>query len=157
MQDSSSLYPASCILPGLLYNAGVLKYWRVIAIVILWTVFGAANLIRAGMSAYIAPALVEYPTSLSLALLGAVYGLLGLIFLAAAIITWRRKSTGGALGLALAYQAVVWIIKLVGYRSEYARSLWSRDLLLTVIFLALIALVAGRGGLFNKKTKSSTD
>lgn len=106
--------------------------------------FGAANLIRAGMSVYIAPALVEYPTSLSLPLLGAVYGLLGLIFVAAAIITWRRKSISGALGLAVAYQVVVWIIKLLGYRSEYARSLWVRDLLLTVIFLALVALVAGR-------------
>lgn len=106
--------------------------------------FGAANLIRAGMSVYIAPALVEYPTSLSLPLLGAVYGLLGLIFVAAAIITWRRKSISGALGLAVAYQVVVWIIKLIGYRSEYARGLWLRDLLLTVIFLALVALVAGR-------------
>jgi len=107
-------------------------------------VFGAANLIRAGMSVYIAPALVEYPTSLSLPFLGAVYGLWGLIFLAAAIITWRRKSTGGALGLAVAYQVILWIIKLIGYRSEYARSLWPRDLLLTLLFLACIALVAGR-------------
>jgi len=60
----------------LLYNPSVLKYWRVIAIVIIWIVFGAANLIRAGMSAYIAPALTEYQTSLSLPLLGAMYGLL---------------------------------------------------------------------------------
>ncbi len=128
----------------MLYNAGVLKHWRVLAISIVWVIFGAANLIRAGMAAYIAPALTEYPPSLPLALLGSVYGLWGAIFLAAAIITWQRKSAGGALGLAAAYQAVVWIIKLVGYRSEYARSLWLRDLLLTVIFLALIALVVGR-------------
>jgi len=144
MQDSCSLHPASCILPGLLYNPSVFKQWRVLAISIVWVIFGVANLIRAGMSVYIASALVEYPTSLSLPLLGAVYGLLGLVFLAAAIITWRRKSTGGALGLAVAYQAVVWIIKLIGYRSEYARSLWPRDLLLTLLFLACVALVAGR-------------
>jgi len=134
---------ASCILPGLLYNPSVLKQWRVLAICIVWAIFGVANLIRAGMSVYIAPALVEYPTSLSLPLLGAVYGLLGLMFLAAAIITWRRKSAGGVLGLAVAYQVVLWIIKLIGYRSEYARSLWPRDLLLTVIFFALIALLTG--------------
>ena len=120
----------------------MLKQWRVLATSIVWGIFGAANLIRAGMSVYIAPALVEYPTSLSLSFLGAVYGLLGLIFLAAAIITWRRKRTSGALGLAVAYQAVLWIIKLIGYRSEYARSLWPRDLLLTLIFLVLIALLA---------------
>ena len=144
MQDSCFLHPASCILSALLYNPSVLKQWRVLAISIVWVIFGAANLIRAGMSAYIAPALVEYPTSLSLPFLGAVYGLVGLVFLAAAIITWRRKSTGGALGLAVAYQAVVWIIKLIGYRSEYARSLWPRDLLLTLLFLACVALVVGR-------------
>lgn len=147
----------SCIFPGLLYNPSVLKQWRVLVIYIVWVIFGAANLMRAGMSVYIAPALAEYPTSLSLPLLGAVYGLLGLIFLAAAIVTWRRKSTGGAPGLAVAYQVVVWIVKLIGYRSEYARSLWARDLLLTLIFLALVALLAGRDGLFNKKIKSSTD
>ena len=135
---------ASCILPGLLYNPSVLKQGRVIIISIVWVILGVANLIRAGMSVYIASALVEYPTSLSLPFLGVVYGLLGLIFLAVAIVTWRRKSTGGALGLAVAYQVVLWIIKLIGYRSEYARSLWPRDLLLTLLFLACVALVAGR-------------
>lgn len=128
----------------MLYNAGVLKHWRVLILVIVWVIFGTANLIRAGMAAYIAPALAAYPTSLSLPLLGAVYGLLGLIFLAAAIVTWRRKNTAGALGLAVAYQVILWIVKLIGYRSEYARSLWARDLLLTFIFLACVAFVAGR-------------
>ncbi len=114
------------------------------AIVIVWIVFGAANLLRAGMTVYIAPALAEYPPSLSLPLLAGVYGLWGVVFLAAALIAWRRKSTGGALGLALAYQAMLWIISLISYRSEYARSLWPRDLLLTFIFLGLVALLAGR-------------
>jgi len=113
--------------------------------------FGAVNLIRAGMSVYMAPALAEYPPSLSLGLLAGVYGLWGVIFLAAALITWRRKSTHGAFGLALAYQVVLWIIKLIGYRSEYARSVWSRDLLLTLIFLTLIALLAGHDRLLKKK------
>ena len=122
-----------------------------LVIIILWIVLGVANLIRAGMSVHIAPALVEYPTSLPLPLLGAVYGLLGLIFLAAAIITWRRKNTGGALGLAVMYQAVLWIINVIGYRSAYARSLWPRDLLLTLIFLALIAFLVGHGRLVKKK------
>ena len=146
------LHPASCILLALLYNAVVRKKWRVIAIIIVWIVFGAANLLRAGMTVYIAPALAEYPPSLSLPLLASVYGLWGVIFLAAAIIAWRRKSTRGALGLALLYQAVLWIINLVGDRSEYARSLWPRDLLLTIIFLVLIALLAGSGRPFKKKT-----
>ncbi len=122
----------------------MLKHWRVFAIAIVWAILGVANLVRAGMAAYIAPALAEYPPSVPLLLLGSVYGLWGAIFLAAAIITWRRKSSGGAFGLALAYQAVLWMLNLFGYRSAYARSLWPRDLLLTLIFLALIALVTRR-------------
>ncbi len=142
---------ASCILPALLYNPSVFKQWRVLAVCIVWVIFGAANLLRAGMAAYIAPALAEYPPSLSLLLLGSVYGLWGVIFLAAAIVTWRRKNANGALGLALAYQVVLWILNLMGDRSEYARSLWPRDAVLTLLFLALIALLAGHGRLFKKK------
>lgn len=103
------------------------------------------------MAAYIAPALTEYPPSLSLSLLGGLYGLWGAIFLAAAVIVWRRKNTGGALGLALAYQLTLWLLHLLGDRSDYARSLWPRDAVLTLLFLTLIALVAGQGWLFKKK------
>lgn len=110
-----------------------------------------ANLLRAGMAFYIAPALAEYPPSLSLPLLASVYGLWGVIFLVAAVIAWRRKSTSGALGLALLYQAVLWIMNLLGGRSGYARSLWPRDLLLTLIFLTLIALLADYDRLFKRK------
>ena len=120
------------------------KKWRIIAIIVVWIAFGVANLLRAGMTLYIAPALAEYPSSLSLPLLATVYGLWGMIFLGAAVLFWQRKTTRGALILVLAYQGVLWTINLIGYRSEYARSLWPRDVLLTLIFLALIALVAGR-------------
>ncbi|HOT92441.1 MAG TPA: hypothetical protein PLJ78_09285 [Anaerolineae bacterium] len=128
------------------------KRWRVIAIIILWIVLGVANLLRAGMAAYIAPALGGYPLSLPLAFSGIVYGVLGLIFLAAAMVAWRRESTDGAFGLAVAYQAILWALHFVGDRSSYARSLWLRDAVLTLLFLALIALLAGQGRLFNKKS-----
>jgi len=134
-----------------LYNSSVAKQWRALAICIIWVIFGAANLLRAGMAAYIAPALAEYPPSLSLAVLGSVYGLWGVIFLVAALVAWRRKDTSGAPGLALAYQAVLWILHFLGDRSDYARSLWPRDAVLTLLFLALIALLAGRDRLFKKK------
>lgn len=148
---------ASCILLTLLYNVGVLKQWRVPALVIAWIVFGVANLLRAVMTVYVAPALAEYPLSLSLTLLGSVYGLWGVIFLVAAIIAWRRESIGGALGLGLTYQIVLWVIKLLGYRSTYARSLWPRDALLTLFFLASIVLLIGRSHLFTNKIKAATD
>jgi hypothetical protein len=107
----------------------------------VWLVFGVANLIRAGMTLYIAPALEGRTLSVSLPFLGSVYGLWGVIFLVAAVIAWRRKSTGGALGLALFYQAVLWILHLVGDRSTYARSLWARDVLMTLVFLAFIIIL----------------
>lgn len=120
------------------------KKWRVPALIIVWIVFGAANLLRAGMATYIATALVGYPLSLSLPLLKGVYGVWGMIFLAAAVVTWRRQSTGSAPALALAYQATLWLLHLLGDRSAYARSLWPRDVFLTLVFLALIVLLAGR-------------
>jgi hypothetical protein len=121
----------------------VYKKWRVMAIVILWIVFGVANLLRAGITVYIAPALTEYPPAVPLPLLAGLYGLWGLIFLAAALLVWRRQRPRGAFILALLYQAVLWLLNLVAYRSTYARSLWPRDLLLTLIFLGLVALLAG--------------
>jgi len=41
-------------------------------------------------------------------------------------------------GSAAAYQLTVWIIHLVGDRSTYARSLWVRDLVLTILFLGVV-------------------
>ncbi len=110
---------------------------------VVWVVFGAANLIRAGMAVYIAPALDGYVLSLPLPLLGSVYGLWGVIFIAAAVVAWRRQTTTGAFGLAVAYQVVLWTLNLVSARSGYARSLWPRDIFLTLVFLTFIALLAG--------------
>ena len=41
--------------------------------------------------------------------------------------------------------------RVMAYRSTYARSLWPRDLFLSLIFLVLVALLTGRDDLFNKK------
>jgi hypothetical protein len=54
---------------------------------------------------------------------------------------WRRKANGYALKLAIIYQATLWIVHVAGDRSEYARSLWPRDAVLTLAFLTLVAFL----------------
>lgn len=97
---------------------------------------------RAGMAVYIAPALEGLALSLPLPFLGGFYLLCGLCFLAAGLIYWWKKQQRFALVLALAYQSVLWILRLAADRSDYARSLWSRDALLTVAFLAIVTILA---------------
>ncbi len=141
----------SCLLPTLLYNADVFTRWRVLAII--WAVLGVANLVRAGMTLYVAPVLTSYPLSVPLPLLGGLYSLWGVIFLATALFTWRRAAAGAAFKLALIYQAVLWLLHGVGDRSDYVRSLWLRDVCLTLVFLALIAFLAKPTKLFRKSPK----
>ena len=108
---------------------------------ILFLFLGLANLIRAGLALYIAPALESWTLSLSLPLQGALYGFFGLCFIVAAIVYWRRKTHRHALKLAIAYQAVLWLVHIAADRSEYARNLYLRDAFLTLTFLSLVALL----------------
>ena len=127
----------------------MMKRWHILST--LFLLIGLANLIRAGMGVYIAPALKSLSLSLPLPLLSAGYLLCGLCFVTTAIIYWRRKTSHNALKLATAYQAILWIIHLAGDRSEYARSLWPRDAVLTLAFLALVAFLS------HKRKPSQTD
>lgn len=102
---------------------------------------GLANLIRAGLTLYIAPAMEGWTLSLPLPLQGALYLVIGLGFIATAIVYWRRKTHRHALKIAIAYQAMLWIVHIATDRSEYARNLYLRDAALTLAFLVLVALL----------------
>lgn len=106
---------------------------------LLFLLVGVANFIRAGMVSYGAPALTEWNLSLPLWLLGGVYLTWGLVLSGLAVALWRKRALRLAFPLAVAYQASLWIIHLVSDRSDYARSLWGRDALLTAVFLAVVA------------------
>ena len=102
---------------------------------------GLGNLVRAGMIGYVAPVIDDQMLSVSWEFLGAFYLAWGITFVVLAGMTWRRRrrTHTWALPVALGYQASVWLLRLLAERSSYARSLWRRDLLLSTLFLLIIA------------------
>ncbi len=124
------------------YNPLVFKPWRVLALFIL--LIGVANLVRVGATLFVAPVLEGWILSVPLPLLCGFYAFWGTLFVLVAIISWRRRGISWAVALGAGYQASLWLLRLTGYRSTYARSLWARDLILTVLFLAILALFQGR-------------
>lgn len=126
------------------YNTPVVKRARTLMLLFLGV--GIANLIRAAMAVHIAPVLEAWPVAFPLSGLAVFYLAWGVIFVGAAWHIWRGAREGAtprsAFPLALTYQLGLWGVALFAYRASYARSLWSRDLVLTVAFLASVAFLA---------------
>jgi hypothetical protein len=124
---------------------------------IFFLILGVANLVRAGTAAYVTPVFQEdagWSLALPIEVLGGFYLFWGIAFIGVTVLTlfeqidWgRRKHSGGrgavrrALIAAFAYQGTLWMLRLLAYRSTYARSLWARDGLLTMLFLAAVAIL----------------
>jgi hypothetical protein len=111
-------------------------------LLILYALMGLVNVVR-GVDAWMFHVVLT-ETSLPLPLLGTVYGILGLLFLMAGVLYFRRpdrRTRWLARGLALGYQVLVWVIRLLGDRGAYARRLWGRDLVFTLVFLAIVFLI----------------
>jgi uncharacterized iron-regulated membrane protein len=90
----------------------------------------------------IAPAFEGQIFSLPLPLLAVFYLIAGAVFLLAGVIHWRQRQPTWAIPLALAYQSLLWAIRLLGDRSSYAHRLWGRDALLTGLFIAAVVGLA---------------
>jgi hypothetical protein len=111
-------------------------------LLILYGIMGLANVIR-GIDAWTLRTILT-ETSLSLPVMGTLYLVLGLLFLAAGVVYFRKPDRRSRLlvrGLAVGYQVVVWAIHLLGDRGAYARRLWGRNLVLSLAFLALVFLI----------------
>lgn len=119
-----------------------MKHLRWVAGLLL--LVGVANLVRAGMAAYSAPVLAEWSLTWPWWLFGGLYLLWGVSLSGLAIALWRGQARRLGLPLAVAYQASLWLLHLLGDRSVYARSLWGRDLLLSALFLAVVAWGTGQ-------------
>lgn len=91
------------------------------------------------MIGYVAPVLDDQMLSVSWGFLVAFYFAWGIAFVAFAVMAWRRQHLTWMLPVALGYQASVWLLRLLAERSAYARSLRLRDLLLSALFLLLVA------------------
>ncbi len=91
------------------------------------------------MIGYVAPVIDDQMLSVSWGFLAAFYFAWGIALVAFAGMAWRRRHLTWTLPVALGYQASVWLLRLLAERSSYARSLRLRDLLLSALFLLLVA------------------
>lgn len=116
------------------------KKWWLLAL--FWLLFGIANLVRAAVAYQLTGALETHPPAVALPWLGGMYAVWGAAFLVSAALAWSRRAQRWAIWPALAYQAALWSVRLCAYRSDYARSLWARDLLLTGLFMLAVVWLA---------------
>jgi cbb3-type cytochrome oxidase subunit 3 len=112
----------------------VFKRWSLSA---LLGIIGLINLVRAGISLKMIPIL----SKLNLAffpLLGGMYAAFGIFFIGLAVICFRRNRHCPAFFFALGYEFILWTIHIMAFRSTYARSLWMRDAIISIIFLGIV-------------------
>jgi hypothetical protein len=114
------------------------KWAVVLALLVL--ALGLANLGRAGGALRYASLLPDLPLTVPLAYLAAMGGFWGLVFVACAaglvrFRAWGRRATLAAVTL---YEAHVWANHFLFDASDYARQTRPRDLLLTLLLLALV-------------------
>ena len=107
----------------------------------LYIVLGLANVTRGVLALKVGPVLAPAAPALDLSVLGGIYIGWGVVLLGIGIGCLKRTSVRSRWvlrGGAVAYELTAWIIRLVGDRATYARSLWGRDLVLTLLFLGLV-------------------
>lgn len=112
-------------------------------ILALWWLFlGLTNGARAILAFSLSPVLKMYALSIPWPILGGLYALWSGVFLGLSRYFWRKRTSRWALPIALAYQATTWALRIFAYRSDYARNLWARDLILTGLFLGAVYRLA---------------
>ncbi|MCU0519995.1 MAG: hypothetical protein MUF84_04805 [Anaerolineae bacterium] len=112
-------------------------------LLVLLVLVGGGNVIR-GVTGWIASSSLAV-NPIPLPVLSTFYLVWGGVFLALGIAVYRGMGRHGhrvVVAVAVAYQTLVWIIRVVGERSSYARSLWLRELLFTGLFLLTVVLLA---------------
>ena len=107
------------------------------ALSVLLVVIGLANLIRAGLSFRMNVLFSKHQVTL-LFPLGGVYALSGVIFITLALICWKKNLQYPAFFSVLGYEIIIWILRILTFRSTYARSLWLRDGIFSLLFLGIV-------------------
>jgi len=113
---------------------------RVITLSFLVLILGLANLGRAGMALRYAALLPDLPMTASWAYLAAMGGFWGVVFVACVVglVRFCPWSRWGTLAATTLYEAHVWANHLLLDASDYARQTQLRDLVLTLLLLALV-------------------
>jgi hypothetical protein len=116
--------------------------WAHWLLLILYAGVGVTNVARGVLGFVVGPAVAaEAP---ALPIVSAIYVAWGLVFLGVGVVYLVKATSFDSrpvLGAAVLYQVTLWVIKLVGERASYARSLWPRDLLLMVVFVGAVLLL----------------
>jgi len=112
----------------------------VIALGLLTLTLGLANLGRAAMALRYAALLPALPMTVSWTYLAVMGGFWGLIFAACTVglVGFRAWGRWGTLVAVTLYEVHVWANHLLFDANEYAFQVRSRDLLLTLLLLALV-------------------
>jgi hypothetical protein len=112
----------------------------VVVLALLVLALGLANLARAALALRYASLLPDLPLTMPLAYLAATGGVWGLIFVgcAAGLARFRRWGRRATLAAVTLYEVHVWVNHFLFDASDYARQTWPRDLLLTLLLLALV-------------------
>lgn len=103
----------------------------------LLAILGLVNVIRAGTSFTMGSQLAKLNSAM-FPLLGAFYAVLGIILLGLLVMCWRRNWRCPAFFVILGYEISIWIARILTLRSTYARSLWARDAIFSLVFLGLV-------------------
>ncbi len=103
-----------------------------------WVMLGmsAANALR-GALAWQLDSLLETHLSVSPMAIGAWYLAWGAGWAVLGLAVLRGRALRAVVPVAWLYQLAAWLLRWFYDRSEYARALWGRDALLTLLFLAL--------------------
>jgi len=114
--------------------------WLVIALGLLVLGLGLGNLGRAVLALRYAALLPDLSMTVSWTYLAVMGGFWGLVFVVCAVglICFRPWSRWSALAAVTLYESHVWGNHILFDASDYARQTWPRDLLLTLLLLALI-------------------
>lgn len=112
----------------------------VIVLASLGLALGLANLARMVLALHYAAALPRLPMTVSWAYLAATGGVWGiaLILCAVGLLRFHPWGRWATLAAATLYQVHAWVNHLLLDASDYARQTRPRDLVLTVLFLALV-------------------
>jgi len=112
----------------------------VAALSLLLLALGLGSLVRAGMALRYAALLLDLPMTVSWTCLAAMGGFWGLVFVACAVglMRFRRWGRWGTLAAVTLYEIHVWVNHLMFDANDYAHQTRPRDLVLTLLLLALV-------------------
>jgi hypothetical protein len=111
-------------------------------LLILYVGIGVANIVRGVLGFFVGPVLTSVTGLLTgLSVVYIAWGLVFLVVAGAYLATRKRFAPRAVVGCAVLYQATLWVTKLAGDHSSYARRLWPRDVVLTGVFIGLVILL----------------